>query len=64
MKDIPKTNQQYSCNGNLYIYIYIYIFFFLFLSKSDARGVKQQHNDPSVIMLTIEGFINLPADAD
>ena len=58
MKDIPKTNQQYSCNGNLYI------FFFLFLSKSDARGVKQQHNDPSVIMLTIEGFINLPADAD
>lgn len=55
MKDIPKKNQQYSFNGNLYIYIF---------PKSDARGVKQQHDDPLVIMLTIVGFINLPADAD
>lgn len=57
MKDIPKKNQQYSFNGNLYIYIYIF-------PKSDARGVKQQHDDPLVIMLTIVGFINLLADAD
>jgi len=28
----------------------------MFLSKEDARGVKQPHNDPLVIMLTIEGF--------
>lgn len=55
MKDIPKKNQQYSFNGNLYIYIF---------PKSDARGVKQQHDDPLVIMLTIVGFINLLADAD
>ena len=25
-------------------------------SKEDTRGVKQPHNDPLVIMLTIEGF--------
>ena len=25
-------------------------------NKADARGVKQPHNDPLVIMLTIEGF--------
>ena len=28
----------------------------MFFSKEDARGVKQPHNDPLVIMLTIEGF--------
>ena len=28
----------------------------MFLSKEDARGVKQPHDDPLVIMLTIEGF--------
>ena len=25
-------------------------------NKADARGVRQPHNDPLVIMLTIEGF--------
>ena len=25
-------------------------------NEEDARGVKQPHNDPLVIMLTIEGF--------
>ena len=25
-------------------------------NKEDARGVKQPHNDPLVITLTIEGF--------
>ena len=25
-------------------------------NEDDARGVKQPHNDPLVIMLTIEGF--------
>ena len=25
-------------------------------NKEDARGVKQPHNNPLVIMLTIEGF--------
>ena len=25
-------------------------------SEEDARGVKQPHDDPLVIMLTIEGF--------
>ena len=25
-------------------------------NERDARGVKQSHNDPLVIMLTIEGF--------
>ena len=25
-------------------------------NKDNARGVKQPHNDPLVIMLTIEGF--------
>ena len=25
-------------------------------SEEDARGVKQPHNDPLVIMLTIKGF--------
>ena len=25
-------------------------------NKEDARGVKQPHNDPFVITLTIEGF--------
>ena len=25
-------------------------------SEEDARGVKQSHNDPLVVMLTIEGF--------
>ena len=25
-------------------------------NEADARGVKQPHNDPLVIMLTIEGF--------
>ena len=28
----------------------------MFFSKEDARGVKQPHNDPLVIMLMIEGF--------
>ena len=28
----------------------------MFLSKKNARGVKQPHDDPLVIMLTIEGF--------
>ncbi|XP_075651794.1 uncharacterized protein LOC142622232 [Castanea sativa] len=28
----------------------------MFFSKEDARGVKQPHDDPLVIMLTIEGF--------
>ena len=25
-------------------------------NEADARGMKQPHNDPLVIMLTIEGF--------
>ena len=25
-------------------------------NEADARGVKQPHNDPLIIMLTIEGF--------
>jgi len=28
----------------------------MIFSKEDARGVKQLHDDPLVIMLTIEGF--------
>ena len=28
----------------------------IFFSEKDARRVKQPHNDPLVIMLTIEGF--------
>ena len=28
----------------------------MFFSKDDARGVKQPHDDPLVIKLTIEGF--------
>ena len=28
----------------------------VFFSEEDARGVKQPHDDPLVIMLTIEGF--------
>jgi len=28
----------------------------MFFSKEDARGVKQPHDSPLVIMLTIEGF--------
>ena len=28
----------------------------MFFSEEDARGVKQPHNNPLVIMLTIEGF--------
>ena len=28
----------------------------MIFSKEDARGVKQPHDDPLVIMLTIEGF--------
>ena len=28
----------------------------MFFSEADARGVKQPHNDPLVIMLNIEGF--------
>ena len=28
----------------------------MFFNEADARGVKQPHNDPLVIMLTIEGF--------
>ena len=28
----------------------------MFFNKADARGVKQPHNDPSIIMLNIEGF--------
>jgi len=28
----------------------------MFFSKEDARGVKQPHDDPLVIMLMIEGF--------
>ena len=28
----------------------------MFFSEEDAKGVKQPHNDPLVIMLTIEGF--------
>ena len=28
----------------------------IFFSEEDARGVKQPHEDPLVIMLTIEGF--------
>ena len=28
----------------------------MFFSKEDARGVKQPHDDPLVIILTIEGF--------
>ena len=28
----------------------------MFFSEEDARGVKQSHDDPLVIMLTIEGF--------
>jgi len=28
----------------------------MFFLKEDARGVKQPHEDPLVIMLTIEGF--------
>ena len=27
-----------------------------FFSKEDAKGVKQPHDDPLVIILTIEGF--------
>jgi len=45
-------------------FIYLFFSFFFSFSKSDARGVKQQHNDPLVIMLTIEGFINLQAGVD
>ena len=30
----------------------------MFFSKEDARGVKQPHDDPLVIMLTIKGFNN------
>ena len=28
----------------------------MFSSEEDAKGVKQPHDDPLVIMLTIEGF--------
>ena len=28
----------------------------MFFSEEDVRGVKQPHDDPLVIMLTIEGF--------
>ena len=28
----------------------------MFFSEEDTRGVKQPHDDPLVIMLTIEGF--------
>ena len=28
----------------------------MFFNKADAKGVKQPHNDPLVIMLNIEGF--------
>ena len=28
----------------------------MFFSEEDARGMKQPHDDPLVIMLTIEGF--------
>ena len=28
----------------------------MIFSEEDARGVKQPHDDPLVIMLTIEGF--------
>ena len=28
----------------------------MFFSKEDARGVKQPHDDPLVIILMIEGF--------
>ena len=28
----------------------------MFFSEKDAKGVKQPHDDPLVIMLTIEGF--------
>ena len=28
----------------------------MFFSKEDARGVKQPHDDPLVILLMIEGF--------
>ena len=28
----------------------------MFFSEEDARRVKQPHDDPLVIMLTIEGF--------
>ena len=28
----------------------------MFFSEEDAKGVKQPHDDPLVIMLTIEGF--------
>ena len=28
----------------------------MYFNEGDARGVKQPHNDPLVIMLTIEGF--------
>ena len=29
---------------------------YMFFSEEDVRGVKQLHDDPLVIMLTIEGF--------
>jgi len=28
----------------------------MYFSKEDAREVKQPHDDPLIIMLTIEGF--------
>ena len=28
----------------------------MFLSEENVKGVKQPHDDPLVIMLTIEGF--------